>query len=119
MTNAPHFSLNEEQDALNIDFPTDPPCRMTLNADELDVMIENLGKMRAAMKPYVDMDAGLDPGSRVTLFSVGRWHIEPMKDGRFGTMLLSPGFRWVGFPLERSGLEYMYSEIRRLLDRKS
>jgi hypothetical protein len=104
-------ALNDRKTQLTLQFPGTPSAKVTLNAGEVDRMIEMLAQMRAAMNPPRPMvDAA--PGTKINVATAGRWHLEPDGTG-VDLDILHPGYGWVGIEMNRASAE----ELSRALSR--
>lgn len=113
MADNPSWSLSDDKTTARVDFPTDPPCRFELQAEELDDLIATLAAMRRNMVPEIPM-SDLDQGSRLEVATVGRWYVEPNpKDKSLALALLHPGYRWVAIRLDYQSA----ADLRNLIDR--
>lgn len=105
MENKPSWSLSEDKTTAYVDFPTTPPCRFELQAEELDDLIDSLATMRRQMTPEVPMEANPDPGSRMVVANSGRWYINQAPDGnKMYLALLHPGYRWVAVHFDHQSM---------------
>ncbi|MDK2741312.1 MAG: hypothetical protein NDI90_00220 [Nitrospira sp. BO4] len=110
----PHWSLNSDRTKLTVDFPTEPPTRFELDADEMDDFIAHLAEMRAAMTPAVPF-SDPDPGSRMSVAASGRWYVHPRGAEGAAILLLHPGYRWVGIALEPEPIRELIQVLLRCL----
>jgi hypothetical protein len=106
-------ALNEQKTELAVQFPNAPSAAVTLNAAEVDAMIQMLAQRRAEMNPPRPMT---DPaaGSTIDVANTGRWYVQ--RDGAgIDLDVLHPGFGWVGIRMNRASIE----ELARTLSRSA
>ena len=109
----PRWSLNEDQTRLFVDFPTNPPVRFNLRADEVDDFLSRLAETRMAMKPAVPMTDPVD-GTRIVIATNGRFYVQRHSRGVI-IALLHPGLRWVGMMFGHEEAKNLINIIRRHL----
>jgi|SRR5450759_5064389 len=115
MYKGPHWSLNEDQTRIRIDFPSEPPVRLEYDADQVDDLIANLAEMRGAMQPSVPMSEP-DPGTRIQVATKGRFYVQPRKsESALVLALLHPGLRWVGMLFGREQALHLIDTLRQHL----
>lgn len=120
MSDQPNWSLSADKRTAYVDFPTTPPARFAMDADSLDELIDTLGKVRMDMDPPIAMDDEIDPGSRLSVATLGRWRVEPVPDGSgIAIALLHPGLRWVALLLSPEATREMAQTMIRVLPLKS
>jgi hypothetical protein len=109
----PAAALNEQKTELTVQLPNAPSAKVTLNAAEVDKMIQMLAQSRAEMNPPRPVT---DPaaGSTIDVANAGRWYVQ--RDGAgIDLDVLHPGYGWVGIRMDRNSME----ELSRTLSRES
>ncbi|HTV46186.1 MAG TPA: hypothetical protein VMF05_12805 [Stellaceae bacterium] len=105
---APVWALNSQRTTLSGTFPGETGS-VSLDAAQVDQMIETLAHMRAVMQPPRPMGSPA-PGTTINVATAGRWLVQ--QDGNSVDLdILHPGYGWVGIELTRDGVE----ELRRSL----
>lgn len=100
---APEWKLNDDRKTATVTFPTDPPVSFQLDATRIDRLLENLGRIRAAIEPpYAPTFA---PGQKVVCVRNPAWLTEP--DAMLGDSILhlrDPRIGWqhYWFPKEEA-----------------
>lgn len=92
----PSWRISEDGTKVIVDFPSTPPCSLSLDATEVDAMLRNLGEYRGGMKPPVDDK--LDPKKSVSALGNPKWGVGPA----MGTALLhihDQRFGWLHYLL--------------------
>lgn len=97
----PNWSLSDDRKMISIDFPTDPPCRVTLEAAQVDDLLHNLGLLRASMTDQHPAEFAL--GQKTMAVPDPRWATEPdLLNGDSLIHLRHPGFGWLHFLIPRT-----------------
>lgn len=93
-------------------------ARLQLTAEQLDVIIAELGQLRGSMQPSISRD--LENGSVFKALRDPRWRIEQDEvTNDFKVFLRHPGFGWIAFVFPAQTAEKIahfllrYSPIRR------
>ena len=99
----PTASLKAGKTEVILQFPGAASAKTTLNAAEVERMIDTLAEMRAAMNPPRPM---ADPaaGTKINVATDGRWHVQPDGTG-VDLDVLHPGYGWVGILMDRRSVE--------------
>ncbi|MGH7048250.1 MAG: hypothetical protein ACREE2_17890 [Stellaceae bacterium] len=105
---APAWALNAQRTTLTGTFPGEAGS-VSLDAAEVDQMIETLAHMRAAMQPPRPTGSPAQ-GTAINVATAGRWLVQPDGDS-VDLDILHPGYGWVGIELNRTAVE----ELRRSL----
>jgi hypothetical protein len=107
----PMAVLNEQKTELTLQFPGAPSTKVTLNASEVEGMIEMLALSRAGMKPPRAM-VNPAPGSKINIATAGRWWVQPDGTG-VDLDVLHPGYGWVGILIDRTSIEQLILTLSR------
>jgi hypothetical protein len=110
-TTGPVGTLNTQKTELTVQFPNAPSAKITLNAPEVERMIQMLAQMRADMNPPRPM-VDPAPGSTMNIATVGRWYLQPDGTG-IDVAVLHPGYGWVGIFMDRSSIEQLNRSLAR------
>jgi hypothetical protein len=92
-------------------FASAPSAKITLDASEVEKMIEMLAQMRATMNPPRPV-VEPTPGTTINVATAGRWYIQPDGTG-IDLDVLHPGYGWVGILLERGSIEQLDRSLSR------
>ena len=103
--------LNEQKTELTLQFPAAPTTKFTLNASEVERMIEMLAQLRAGMNPPRPMVNPL-PGTVIDVATPGRWWLQPVATD-IDLDVLHPGYGWVGIRLDRTSIEQLTRSLSR------
>ncbi len=104
-TAEPAWTLNQQKTAVTAKFPTTPTATLTLNAAEVDKMIDVLAQLRAAMQPPRPVGDPA-PGTTINVATAGRWWVQPDGTG-IDLAVLHPGYGWVGLQLDQAAIEQL------------
>jgi hypothetical protein len=104
-------TLNEQKTELTMQFASAPSAKITLDASEVEKMIEMLAQMRATMNPPRPV-VEPTPGTTINVATAGRWYIQPDGTG-IDLDVLHPGYGWVGILLERGSIEQLNRSLSR------
>ncbi|MGH7115448.1 MAG: hypothetical protein ACREE9_13240 [Stellaceae bacterium] len=112
---APEWTMNEQKTALTVKLPSVPPATLTLDAAEVEKMIDTLAQMRAAMKPPRPVGDPA-PGTTINVATTGRWWVQQDGTG-IDLDILHPGYGWVGLLLDQSAIEQLNRRLARAIHR--
>lgn len=108
---APVWTLDDQKTTLTEQLPNVPAGTLKLDLVEVEKMIETLAQMRAAMKPPRPI-TDPTPGSTMNVATVGRWYVQPDKDG-IVLAILHPGYGWVALHLDPTAIEQLSRRLPR------
>ena len=114
-TAEPVWTLNQQKTAVTAKFPTAPPASLTLDAAEVDKMIDVLAELRAAMQPARPIGDPA-PGTKINVATAGRWWVQPDGTG-IDLAILHPGYGWVGIELNQTAIEQLNRRLARAIHR--
>jgi hypothetical protein len=104
-TSGPHFNLNDDA-TVTVTFPTTPPVALVLRTEDIDSMLENLGKFRGAMEPPVPLNYVQTP--TVQAVPDPAWHSYP--EAMVGNSVIAvrdPRFGWLHYMLARENAKIL------------
>lgn len=117
---APTWTINEQKTMSTVKLPSSPPATLTLDASQVERMIDMLARIRAEMKPPRPTGEPA-PGTAINVATAGRWWVQPDGTG-VDLAILHPGYGWVGLELDRNSIEELnrrlYLAIRRAPTRR-
>lgn len=96
----PNWKLDDDLRTVTVTFPTDPPVALKLDAQHVEEILENLGELRANMKPEIPHD--LAGRRKFKAIPDPRWVTKP--DAMIGNSLLhirDPRFGWLHYLIPR------------------
>lgn len=117
MTEQKHFVAEVHQDRTKVRLSMGKE-ELELNADELDILIRELGVRRAMMTPHIPMQ--LEPNPRFLQVSNPPWHmgIVDKQEKVMVLLLRHPAYGWIGNVLPLNGakklLEGLAGTVREL-----
>ena len=97
--------MNEQKTMLTAKLPSNPPATLTLDAAEVEKMIDTLAQMRAEMKPPRSI-GNPAPGTGINVATAGHWWVQPDGTG-IDLAVLHPGYGWVGVELDQHEIELL------------
>jgi hypothetical protein len=95
----PHFNLNDDG-TVTLKLPTTPPVALILRTEDIDSLLENLGKFRSLMEPPVPIN--YVPAATVQAIPDPAWYSYP--EAMVGNSVISvrdPRFGWLHYVLAR------------------
>jgi hypothetical protein len=105
----PAWTLNDQNTILTGKLPSEAPATLTLDATEVEKMIQTLAQMRAAMTPPRPM---VDPvaGTKINVATAGRLFVQADGTG-MDLAVLHPGYGWVGLYMDQDAVEQLYRRL--------
>jgi len=96
----PDWTLEDDHKTVAINFPTDPPVALRLEASQVEDILLRLGEFRAMMVPEVPADWSGE--RRVYAVPDPRWHTQPdMMQGDSIIHIRDPRFGWLSYVLPK------------------
>lgn len=112
----PSWVISEDSLQLRLVLPATPDIQVTFDAAATDVMIATVAKLRASMKPPVDLAAGPSPDASTQTATFSDWRLLPRGDGSATLITAHPGYGWVSLALEPASMKKLAGELTRLVD---
>jgi hypothetical protein len=103
--------LNPQKTELTLQFSAAPSTKVTLDASEVERMIEMLAELRAGMNPPRPM-VNPPPGTIIHVATAGRWWLQPVASD-IDLDVLHPGYGWVGVRMDRASIEELSHMLAR------
>jgi hypothetical protein len=107
----PEWTLNQQKTAVTVKIPSVPPATVTLDAAQVEKMIQMFAQMRVVMTPPRPM-ASPAPGTTINVATAGRWYVQPDGTG-VDLAILHPGYGWVGLQLDPDAMEQLSRRLSR------
>ena len=96
----PNWKLEDDYKTVTVTFPTKPAVALKLSVSDVEEMLKNLGKFRAAMKPEIPKDYAL--GQKVTAIRDPAWKTEAdLMSGGSLLHMRDPHFGWLHYMIPK------------------